>query len=61
LISSIVFPLEHFYTPSSRIASATIGAVCARFHLASGARLADSFCNTSIKIPEWIVYQTPLS
>jgi len=65
LISSIIFALVHFYTLPSLIMVASVGAVCALSYSASRSLLTaivlHALYNASIKIPEWIVYQTALS
>ncbi|MCH7228609.1 lysostaphin resistance A-like protein [Haloferula sp. A504] len=64
-ISSIVFSLVHFYTWPSLIMVAMVGAACALAYVSSRALLTaivlHALYNAAIKIPEWIVYQTPLS
>lgn len=64
-ISSIVFSLVHFYTWPSLIMVAMVGATCALAYASSRALLTaivlHALYNAAIKIPEWIVYQTPLS
>ena len=65
LISSVVFALVHFYTLPSLIMVGCVGAVCALGYSASRSLLTaivlHALYNASIKIPEWIVYQTALS
>lgn len=65
VVSSIVFALVHFYTIPSLIMVASVGAICALSYSASRSLLTaivlHALYNASIKIPEWIVYQTPLS
>lgn len=65
IISSVVFALVHFYTLPSLIMVGSVGAVCALSYSASRSLLTaivlHALYNASIKIPEWIVYQTSLS
>ncbi len=65
VISAIVFALAHFYPWPSLIAVALVGAACALAYASSRTLLTaialHALYNAAIKIPEWIVYQTPLS
>lgn len=65
IISSLIFALVHFYTLPSLIMVFSVGAVCALSYSASRSLLTaivlHALYNASIKIPEWIVYQTALS
>lgn len=65
LISSVVFSLVHFYPWPSLITVALVGAACALAYASSRTLLTavalHALYNAAIKIPEWIVYQTPLS
>lgn len=65
LISSVVFALVHFYTIPGLVMITAVGAVCALSYAASRSLLTaivlHALYNASIKIPEWIVYQTALS
>jgi len=64
-ISSLVFALVHFYPLSSLLLVTAVGATCALSYAASGTLLTavvlHALYNAAIKIPEWIVYHTPLS
>ncbi len=64
-VSSAIFALVHFYPWQNLIPVALVGAACALVY-ASGrtlltAIILHSLYNASIKIPEWIIYQMPLS
>ena len=65
LFSSILFALAHFYPWSGLITVALVGATCALAYASSRALLTaialHALYNAALKIPEWIVYQTPLS
>ncbi|MEM9237327.1 MAG: CPBP family intramembrane glutamic endopeptidase [Verrucomicrobiota bacterium] len=65
IISSVVFAIVHFYPFSSLVLVGAVGAACALCYLRSGTLLTaiglHALYNVAIKIPEWIVYHTPLS
>ena len=64
-LSSLVFALVHFYFLPSLVLVACVGATCALSYASSRSLLTaivlHALYNASIKIPEWIVYQTSLS
>ena len=65
IASSVVFSLVHFYPWPSLVTVALVGAACALVYASSRTLLTavalHALYNAAIKIPEWIVYQTPLS
>ena len=65
LVSSLVFALVHFYPLSSLITVFSVGVACALCYASSRALLTaivlHALYNAAIKLPEWIVYHTPLS
>ncbi|MGB6220630.1 lysostaphin resistance A-like protein [Haloferula sp.] len=65
IASSAVFALVHFYELPSLIMVFSVGMTCALCYASSRALLTaiglHALYNAAIKIPEWIVYHTPLS
>ena len=65
ILSSALFALSHFIDVPGILVIASVGAVCAFCYSASGSLLTaiavHALYNISVKIPEWITYQTPLS
>jgi membrane protease YdiL (CAAX protease family) len=65
LLSSTVFALVHFYALPSLWMVGAVGVACALSYAASGSLLTavalHALYNACIKVPEWIVYQSPLS
>lgn len=65
ILSSAVFALVHIYTVPNLILVGTVGLICGLSYMSSRTLLTaialHALYNASIRIPEWIVYQTPLS
>ena len=63
-VSSAVFAVLHFYDGYGLASVAVFGLACAFLYAGSGSLAAaialHMLYNTSIKLPEWIVYHAPL-
>ena len=64
IVSSVAFSLVHFVPWTSLILIGVVGFMCAMTYAASRTLLTaivlHALYNAAVKIPEWIIYQTPL-
>lgn len=64
LTSSVIFASLHFYDHYGLTSNATFGFVCALPYQSTGSPVnvvaLHMFYNTSITLPEWIIYHAPL-
>ena len=64
LFSSTVFAIVHFYGPYGLASVCLFGGCCALCYAATGslatAIVLHALYNSTIKIPEWIIYHAPL-
>ncbi len=65
ILSSLIFAVFHFYNLYGLCSVAIFGGTCALLYAGTGSLAAvialHALYNASIKIPEWIVYHSPLS
>jgi membrane protease YdiL (CAAX protease family) len=65
LLSSFVFAILHFYDGYGLASVGLFGLACALLYAGTGSLAAaivlHMLYNTSIKIPEWIIYHAPLT
>lgn len=65
IVSSMIFAAVHFQTLPSLMMIGALGALCACCYAAKGSLMTavvlHALYNAAIKIPEWIVYQVPMT